>query len=673
MRAFAPSLLLALSTLASAAEPTFAEALESSLDRTVDPCADFYQYACGGWIANTVLPSDKSRYTRSFSVIADRNEELLHGLLEQAAKDPGEDANLAKVGAVYGSCMDEAAVDAAGVTPIEPLLAQIDAATDLAGLAHLMGELALVDVSIPVGIGVYGDFDDPNLNILHMGQSGLGLPDRDYYLELDEDGQKLLSDYQAHVALMLQKLGASAEQATADAAAIVAFEGQLAAVHLPRADLRDPTLNYHRVEREGAVALFKSFPLDQVFAGMGYADLKQINVERPEVFEATDKVLAATELATLKAYLRWHLLDATAGSLSSDLVAADFAFFGKRLRGQAEDRPRWKKCVGVTQGHLGDVLSQLYVERAFAGESKAKADEMILDIETAFQNGLDDLAWMDDETRARAKEKVATLDNKIGYPKKWKDFSGLNVAEGGYFDKVLAMRRFTSTFELNKVGNAVDRDEWFMSASDVNAYYNPLANEMAFPAGILQPPFFDASFPAAANYGAIGMVMGHELTHGFDDTGAMFDPQGKMVQWWAPEATERFKEATDCVVNQYDRYEVQPGLAVKGELTQGENIADLGGIKETYDAYHLWVDKHGAEPELAGFTGDQVVFLAFAQGWCSIITPEVERERIATDTHSPPRFRVNGPLADLPAFGQAFGCKKGSPMRPKPKNACTVW
>lgn len=646
--------------------------MESALDRETQPCDDFYQFACGGWLEKKKLPDDMSRYTRSFTSIYERNQLFMRNVLERVAAEPGEDADLQKLAAVYQGCMDEESIEAAGITPLTPLWEQIDAVSDLKGLSYLWGVLSGTGVSSPIAMAVYGDFKNPDLNILHMGQGGLTLPDRSYYLATDEKGLALLTQYREHIAKMFTLAGTPEGESAELATQIVALETKFATAHIPRAEQRDPEANYHRLEREGAKALFKHLVLDEYFRGAGY-DVQPINVERPEVYERLDTVLGAADLDLLKAYTRWHVLVEVANSLSKSFVEEQFTFFGKQLRGQSEIRPRWKRCTGLAENHLGDVLSKVYVGEMFAGSSKSKAEEMILDIEHAFEEGLPSLSWMDEETRARAVEKVGTLKNKIGYPKAWRDFSGLEVSTGGHFEQALAMKRFSSKFWMDKVGNPVDKEEWFMPASAVNAYYNPLNNEMAFPAGILQPPFFHKDYPAALNYGAVGMVMGHELTHGFDDSGAKFAPDGKMVQWWAPESTERFEEKTTCVEKQYDGFEVLPGLNLNGKLTLGENIADLGGIKLTHAAYKAWVKRNTPETEMAGFSGEQQLFVGFAQSWCTLMTDEMKKERAATDSHSNAKWRVNGPLMNLPAFGEVFECEVGSPMRPDPKDTCEVW
>ena len=646
------------------------ESITSALNPEAGACNDFYEYACGGWLESTELPGDKTRWTKSFSVIHERNQELLKTIMEEAISNPGDDANLQKIGAVYGSCLDMETIDAVGTAPLEPWLAKVNSIDSLESLMKVHGELQLVNIAGPIGGGVYGDFKTPDMNILHVGQAGLGLPDRDYYLELDDKEQALLNDYEAHIARMLGIAKAS-ETPAEDAAKIVAFETKLAEIHVPRDELRDPTATYNRIEREGLQKLIPDLPLDPFFAGLGYEGITTINVEAPVYFEKLNALLKATELDTLKAWLTWHTVDGFSTNLTTELDEANFDFYSAKLRGQKEQEPRWKRCVNTTSGYLGDAIGQAYVDRAFEGDSKDIALTMIIEIEHAFEAGLPALAWMDDKTREGAVEKVGTLANKIGYPDAWKDYSTMDLKDGEHFNNVVAGRTWSSQFELNKVGNKVDPNEWFMAPSDVNAYYNPLANEMAFPAGILQPPFFDKDFPMSMNFGAIGMVMGHELTHGFDDSGRKFDPQGKMEEWWAPEASEKFEAAASCVEEQYNAVEALPGMNINGKLTMGENIADIGGIKETHAAYLRWLETNGAEPEIGGFTGEQQLFLAFAQGWCTLATDELIKERLTTDSHSPPKARVNEPLKNLPAFGKAFGCEVGDPMMPE--DVCEIW
>lgn len=657
---------------APAPEPDWVKELRASLDPAVSPCDDFYRYACGGWMDGTQIPADKVWWDRSFSQISDRNELMLRDILEGAAKDAGGDPVLARVGAYYGACMNEDAISALGATPLAPMLTRISAVKKPADALKLAGELSMGGVSGFYNMEVYADFTDPNLNIAHMTQGGLGLPDREYYLSTDEQMVGLRAAYKAHIAKMLSLAGVTAADADKQADLVIAFETKLAEFSIPRDQLRDPEKTYHKLDRKGLQALSPKFPWDAHFAAMGYPNLDQINVEVPDFFSQMGALVLKTKKDTLQAYLRWHLVSDMASQLSPAFEQENFAFYGQTLFGQAEMKPRWKRCIDATESAMGEVLGQAYVAKAFAGDSKTVAVEMIQGIEGAFEAGLPSVAWMDDATRAKAVEKAKAVSNKIGFPDHWRDFSNLSVNATDYFGSAWNANVFNSKYYLDKVGGAVDRGEWFMSPHVVNAYYNPLNNEIVFPAGILQPPFFSADYPRAMNYGAIGMVMGHELTHGFDDGGRKFDPQGRMVAWWAEDASTRFEEASQCIVGQYNGYEVQPGLNLNGELTLGENIADHGGIKAAYRAYKAWEAANpGAAEPIEGFSNDQLFFLAFAQGWCSLVREETERVMVRVDSHSPAKFRVNGPLVNFPAFAEAFSCEEGKPMRPA--EACTVW
>jgi len=643
-----------------------------SMDRAADPCQDFYQYACGSWIAKTEIPADQSRWARSFSVIAERNRTVLREILEETAKDPGGDADRAKLGNFYKTCMDEGAADAQGAKPLEPMLAEIDKVGDVPGLMTMVAKLQSVGVGALMDMEAQPDFKDPGLDILHVGQGGLGLPDRDYYLKDDERSQDLRKEYEAHVARMLALSGEAEAAAAKHAKAILAFETELAKVSWPREEMRNPEKIYHRLELEGLQSLTPRIPWDTFLAATGHPGVTQINVATPPFFEGLQKIVTGGDFETIRAYLRWQLVTSTAPLLSKDFVDEDFAFFGQTLQGQKENRPRWKRCVIASDGALGEILGKLYVERMFAGDSKKIALEMIRDIESAFEANLQNLAWMDESTRQRAKEKTAAIYNKIGYPDKWLDYSSLKADSSSYFANALEARHFEFERQAKKVGQPVDKTEWFMTPPTVNAYYNPLFNEMVFPAGVMQRPFFNRDFPAAMNYGGIGMGMGHELTHGFDDEGRKFDAQGRMTQWWDDSAVEKFEKASVCVEKLYDGYEVQPGLHLNGKLTLGENIADLGGLKGSYNAYKSWEKRHGVpEPLVEGLTDNQLFFVAAAQTWCSKSTPEIERMMVTVNPHSAERFRVIGPLSNFPAFAEAFSCAPGTPMNPVDK--CEVW
>lgn len=653
------------------ADAALAASVASALDTSADPCADFYQYACGGWLKTTEIPADRVMWSRSFSSISLRNEELLRGILEEAAKSPGEDATKQKLGAYYGACMDEASIEAKGLGPVEPLLAEIEKAATPADFARLAATLHIQGMAPFFDFGIFPDFKDPSLNILHMSQGGLGLPDREYYLKDDETSKGLRTAYASWLGRVLALSGTPEDEARDLAAKILAFETELARVSLPREQLYDPSQTYHRLERTGLQALAPEQPWDAFFEALGQPGVSAINVEVPAYYAALPKILAGAEPEALRAYLRVNVLRGNAIALPSAIEQEVFAFYGRTLMGQPEMKPRWRRCVDATQGAMGELLGQAYVAAAFAGDSKATAEEMIRGIESAFEGGLGELAWMDEETRARATEKARAVTNKIGYPDRWRDYGGLQISAGEWYASQSAAKRFNADYELAKIGKPVDRGEWYMPPQLVNAYYNPLNNEIVFPAGILQPPFFSAAAPKSMNYGAIGAIMGHELSHGFDDDGRKFDPQGRMVEWWNPEAVTRFEEAAACVSTQYSGYTVQEGLNVNGELTLGENIADMGGIKATLRAWRAWTATHGAEPGLAGLSGEQLLFVSYAQSWCSLIRPETERMLVMTDSHSPAKFRVNGPLANLPEFAAAFQCPAGAPMAPEKR--CTVW
>ncbi len=644
----------------------------SAMDPAADPCQDFYRYACGGWLDETKLPADKSRYTRSFTVIFERNRELVRQFLEEAAADPGTDPDRGRIGRYYGSCMDEGAVEKAGVTPLAPLFARVATVEDAAGVLGVAGELQRVGVPALLGPAVFPDFQNPDLNIGWLFQGGLGLPDRDYYVSEDPSKREILAAYPGHVARMLRLAGEDEVAAPAQAAAIVAFETELAKASRPAQEMRDFERLYNKIDLAGLAELTPQLAWDGFFVGLGHPGVTDLSVTVPEFFQTLERVATTTPPETLQAYLRWHTINALAPQLSAEVVEADFDFYGRTLRGAQKNEPRWKRCVDATSAAMGELVGKLYVERQFAGSSKQVALEMIGDIEAAFEAALPGLGWMDAATRQQAEAKVATVTNKIGYPDRWRDYSGLTIVHDDYFANVVAATAFEFDYEAAKIGQPVDRGEWGMTPEQVNAYYNPLWNEIVFPAGILQPPFFHKDFPAAMNYGAVGGVIGHELTHGFDDQGRKFAPDGKLRDWWAPEAAERFVAQTQCVADLYGGYEAVPGAMVNGELTLGENIADIGGVKEAYGAYKAWEARNGAPaPAVAGLTNDQLFFVSWSQAWCGLATEERLRLQVTTDPHSPDHFRALGPLTQAPAFAAAFQCAAGTPMNPVSR--CEVW
>jgi putative endopeptidase len=655
------------------AQPAYATDVLSAMDRSADPCTDFYRYACGGWLDATKLPADQSRWARSFSVIHERNRELVRDILEKAAADaPAGDSERTKIGRYYGACMDEAAIEKAGAEPLKPLLAKAAAADGPAAALALAGELQRDDVNAFFRLNVYPDFKHPGTDILLVAQGGLGLPDRDYYTSDDPKQKAIRAAYETHVGRMLELLGESAEAASADAARVVAFETKLAEASRTRTEMRDVEKLYHKIDRAGLQELTPDLPWERFFTAVGHPAIVDVNVATPEFFTALNAQMKSADPATLHAYLTWHVVHAAADRLSKAFVDEDFAFYGKTLSGQQQLEPRWKRCVDATENALGEAVGKVYVEDNFPGTSKQVAQEMIRDIEASFEANLPKIDWMDDTTRARARDKEHAIRNKIGFPDEWRDYSKMTVGRDSYNANALAAAAFETDRQLVKVGGPVDKGEWRMLPQTVNASYNPLFNEISFPAGILQPPFFNKDFPAAMNYGGIGAVVGHELTHGFDDQGRKFDPTGEMREWWEPEVSAKFQTRAQCVSDAYSAFEVEPGLHVNGDLTLGENIADLGGVKESFAAYKAWEQRHGVPPAaVPGLTDDQLFFVAFGQVWCAVTAPEAARVRVKVDPHSPPQFRAVGPLANNPDFATAFHCAAGTPMNPAQR--CEVW
>ncbi len=657
-----------------AREPIGANVL-ASIDTTVDPCTDFYKYACGGWLKKTTRPEDKPRYGRGFGELADRNNAVLRKILEDAAAAKAKPSSTeGKLAAFWEACNDEATIDKAGIKPLSPILAQVGAVKDEASLMRVVGKLhgGFFGGGGPLfGLYIEPDAKRPDVYVAQLTQGGTGLPDRDYYLKDDPQSKALLTAYQEHVARMLGFLGETPDGAAAQAAKIVAFETELAGIALPRAELRDPDKTYNMLGVEGLQKLDAASPWPGYWDGLGYKKIAgDLNVTTPTYFEKLGGIVRKTDAATLQAYLRWHILRAAAPALSKDIVEADFKFTST-LTGAKELSPRWERCVGLANFGLGELVGEAFVKEKFAGTSKETALVMIGHIEAAFEAGLPALAWMDPATRTRAVEKMKALINKIGYPDKWRDYSKLKLSKKDHLGNVIAGRRFQFAHEADRISKPVDKGEWHMPPAIVNAYYNPSVNEMVFPAGILQPPYFSADFPMAMNFGGIGMVMGHELTHGFDDQGRKFDATGVLREWWEPSASAKFQERAQCVEDLYGRIEVLPGVKLNGKLTLGENIADFGGIKAAFAGYKDW-QKNKREAELIqGLSGDQLFFLGFAQGWCTLETPESQRMRATIDPHSPPRERVNVPLAHFPGFWDAWQCQAGTPMHAA--EPCEVW
>ena len=641
------------------------------MDRNADPCADFYRYACGGWIDRTTIPPDQSRWGRS-GELRERNREMLREILESVAAAPGDDPDRKRLGDFYTACMDEDGIEKEGIQPIVVLLQKIGKVRDRFTFMTMVGTLHGMGVPVLFRVSSDGDYKEPSRTIAYFTQGGLGLPDRDYYVKDDAKSKETLEAYRAHVKRMFELSGQPASLAATSANEVVAFETELATVQLPRAELRNPETRYNKIDLAGLRALERDIPWDTFLKSAGLSDVTDISVATPDVFKKTAGILLQNRQRTLSSYLRFHVLRSVAELLGTGFQEESFAFNGKILAGQKEMPPRWKRCVNAADAALGEILGKLYVERAFAGNSKATAEEMILGIESSFRDGLERIDWMDAPTRRAAETKLEAVANKVGHPETWRDYGSLEMEPDTHLVNVLAARQFEFRRRMAEVGKPQDRNEWSMTPPTVNAYYDSSVNQMVFPAGILQAPFFDAAAPPAVNYGGIGMVMGHELSHGFDDSGRKFDGTGRMTEWWSPGVVSAFEERAACVRELYGSYEVQPGVPLNGKLTLGENIADLGGVKLAYRAWRDWYERNGKpDPGVPGLTADQLFFVGFAQSWCSLSTPESERLLVKTDSHSPPRFRVNGPLSNFPEFGKAFRCEEGTPMRPA--TACSVW
>lgn len=647
----------------------FATSVTEAMDTSTAACDDFYQHACGGWFDKTELPPDKSSYTRSFSVIDDRNKEIVRDLLDKAREAPGDDPAMQKLGTYFTACMDEAAIESKGADPIRDNLASIEAAADHAALFELAGTLTKAGYNLIFNGFVGADAENPELNVLHLYQGGLGLPDRSFYE--DEARKPLVEAYEAHIAAQFVNLGDEPDEAAKRAARILAFERAVAATHWERAKLRDSEATNNRLDRDGLKKLTPGLAWDRMFAALGYPELSGINVATPSVVDEYDELYNGTDMTTLRDYVAWHVTQQAAGSLSSAFVDEGFAFYGQKLSGQKEQRPRWKRCVSSVDGNLGHLVGRKYIDIAFPGGSKELAQDLVERIGTAFESRLPELEWMDEPTREAAVGKARAVTPKIGYPDEgaWRTYP-FDVSADDHFGNVRRAQTHATKVSFDKADQPVDKREWFMNPHTVNAYYNPSANEIAFPAGILQPPFFDAAWPRAANFGAIGMVIGHELTHGFDDEGRKYDAVGKLDQWWADDVVTAFEERAECVVDTYAGFEID-GTPVNGELTLGENLADIGGARLAYRAYQGWVADNSPENVVPGLSGEQLFFVAMAQGWCTEQSPELAQMRLAVDPHSPPRYRVNGTVQLMPEFAEAFGCTANDAM--VPDTVCEVW
>ncbi|MFY9908635.1 MAG: M13 family metallopeptidase [Candidatus Sulfotelmatobacter sp.] len=644
-----------------------------TIDKSIDPCVDFYQYACGNWIKNSEIPADQSMWG-SFTELRDRNLDIERDILQ---KDAGGGANRSpvdqKIGDLYGSCMDEKAVDARGIAPVKPELEAVAAVKDK---HELMRELARLDM---VGEGsLFNFYSSPDLHhaaqvIADIDQGGLTLPDRDYYIKDDQKMKDMRQHLVEYATQLFTQAGQSPQQAADSAQTVLRIETTLATASMDRTARRDPKNRDHKMTRAEAVALGPDFYLNQYFVDVGAPDFTEINVTNPDFFKQVNAALQSEPLDALKIYVSWHVLNAAAPWLSRPFVDANFKF-QQALSGQKEIQARWKRCVGLVDRELGEALGEKYVDVTFGAEGKQRMLKMVDALEASLSQDIHQLSWMSDETKDQAKVKLEAIRNKIGYPEKYRDYSSVVIKPDDLMGNIDRANTFESKRDIAKIDKPLDRKEWGMTPPTVNAYYSAAYNEIVFPAGILQPPFFDKSMDDAVNFGGIGVVIGHELTHGFDDQGRKFDPQGNLHDWWTAEDGKEFEQRVSCVANEYSSFVAVDDLHINGRLTLGENTADNGGARIALMALEKMIaeDKTGKEGQtIDGYTPEQRFFLGFGRVWCEKRRPEVSRMRVLTDPHSPGKFRIDGVVQNMPEFEKAWGCKAGQPM--VSENACRVW
>jgi endothelin-converting enzyme/putative endopeptidase len=642
----------------------------ASIDKAADPCTDFYQYACGGWLASNTIPADRASWGTG-EMLRERNRTVLRDILERAADDGAQRSSIEqKIGDFYFSCMDERTINARGYDALKPELARIDALADKPAIRGEMPRLHRQGVDVFFEFGSETDLKDSNQRIGEVDQGGLGLPDRDFYLNQDAKSEQIRRGYAEHVQKMMQLIGESPETAAADAKAVIAFETLLAKRSLDRASRRDPDKIYHKLPVTELAKLCPFVAWPAFFAAVGAPKMDSLNVDYPDFLSGLDAAIAATSVADLKAYLRWHLVHNQAVLLAQPFVDEDFAFYSHTLRGVRELGARWKRCVDSTDVALGDALGQKYVDATFGAEGKQRTLDMVREIERQMNGNLGALDWMTPATRKEALVKLDAITNRIGYPDKWRDYSTLRIARDNFAGNSVGAAQYAVARDLQKIGKPVDRAEWPFTTPTVNAGYEPDENSINFPAGILQSPLYSNQSDDAANYGAGGAIIGHEVTHAFDDEGRKFDAHGNLRDWWTKADADEFQKRTQCLIDEYSKFEAVPGLHVDGALTLGENTADLGGLRIAFLAL-MDVLKNKPSAVANGYTAEQRFFLSYAQAWCQLQKPQMTSMMTRTDPHAPPRFRVNGVVQNMPEFQKAFSCSAGKPM--VAEHACRIW
>jgi putative endopeptidase len=653
---------------AAAQRGVFAE----DIDRNANACTDFYQYANGAWRAANPIPASMQRWSRRWAA-GEQNKEQLRTILEDETKrhDWPKASIDQQIADFYTSCMDEARINAAGIKPIKPLLDEIDSISSKAALQKTIADLHNLEIYSPFGVTSSQDPHNPSMVFTRVFASGLGLPDRDYYLKPDQRFADARTKYREHVTKMFELAGYSPAAAKQASDSVFAFETKLAKAQLDNLELRDPHATDHPVKFAALRTMAPHFDWTRYFEREGIAQAA-LNVDQPKFMAALDEAVHSTPLDAWKTYLKWTVIHSSAQSLSAPFVNETFAFYGKYLGGAKEMKPRWKRCVEAEDSLLGEALGQRYVERYFPPAAKARMQDMVKNLLASMGETIRGLDWMSPETKKRALEKLATFNPKVGYPDRWKNYSSVTIAPDAYFANVVAGRKYDVRDDRSQIGKPVDRGRWGMTPPTSDAYYNPLLNEIVFPAGILQPPAFDMTAVDAVNYGAIGVVIGHEISHGFDDQGAQFDAEGRLDNWWTADDLKRFHERTECVASQFENYFIEPTIHHQGHLVLGESIGDFAGAKIAYKAFEKSKAEHGALT-IDGFTPEQQFFIAWGQFRGDEIRPETQRLMVQGDPHPIAKYRVIGPLSNMPEFAAAFGCPADAPMVRPPDKRCDVW
>jgi len=643
----------------------------SRMDRNADACDDFFQFANGTWVKNTEVPASQARWG-TFNILGDRNRDILHEILDKAVAErsakKGSDAQM--IGDYYSACMDESAIEANGIKPIEPVLDQIAKLKTASDVAREIADLHNQGFPAVFRFGGTRDPKDSNSVIVGAGQSGLSLPNKDYYTKDDAKMVETRAKFVEYMTKVFDMSGDTPAEAKANAYAVMAIEMRLAKASKAPVEMRDPDKNYNKIKLSEAQAIIPNLSLKDYMKRRGIPVPETLNFGQPDFFKEVNTMLKDVPVDQWKTYFRWMVVDSSASYLPKALADASFDFHGRYLSGTKEQEPRWKRCVSATDRTLGEALGAEYVKTEFTPEAKARMNQLIDNLFVAMKSHINGLDWMSPATKEKALAKLATYKRKIGYNEHPRGYKGLDIDRTSYAGNVFRARAFEIKRNTADIGKPADKTRWFFSPPTVNASYSSSNNEITFPAGILQPPFFNFKADDAINYGAIGAVIGHEITHGFDDSGSKFDAQGNLATWWLPEDRTKFEARAACVANQFDGYEVQPGVHINGKLTLGENIGDLGGLAIAYTAL---VDalKGKKIENIDGFTPEQRFFLGWAQVWAAKATPEFERRQVLTDPHSAAKWRVNGPLSNMPEFAKAFGCKQGQPM--VRKDACLIW